>query len=179
MKHERSKKFTSFLLVVAFALTAVTFTSCSKEKKLEKQLRGDWKVSSFESNSSTGAKSFQSDEAQGATTTTIDINVSTGSIVFEEDGSGTYQFDMTIDYTDPTLTYNWAYSAAGTFTWDNTESTVTITYDNGETVTYTFVSSSKDKMVLAGSGTTSVNTSVEISGISINISYYADMTLVK
>lgn len=98
------KKITS---IIAIALVAMlSFTSCSKEKQLEKRLvkkEGKWNLANY------SEKYYEDGDLVG------DYSfANAGTFTFEKDGKGSYVFNVA-GSTD-----------SGNFTWSNTENTITI-----------------------------------------------------
>lgn len=114
-----------FTLTVAFAMIAMVFTGCSKEKKLANRLEGTWNIDKFD---------ISLTPAGGGAATPFSF-ANAGTFSFKDDKSGSYSF-VILGSTEN-----------GTFTWSNTATTITITENGQNPITYTATTNEKTKQV--------------------------------
>ncbi|NPA33781.1 MAG: hypothetical protein GXO48_02500 [Chlorobi bacterium] len=127
-------------LLLAFALV---MSSCSKEKKLERQLVGSWKVVKT-SNEQTTAK--------GTITVIADL---TGDCTFNKDKTGScnldgyFKVDGTVGPNNQPISFS--YKVSGTYSikeWDIQDGKLYITYDDNTVEVYFITEAGKDKFIL-------------------------------
>jgi len=166
------KTFSYFLL----PLTFLVFIGCSKEKKLTKQLDGNWNIDLLE------YKTNLTDTASGATIPVTGSSVNAGSVNFNaSEKTGGYSIDASTqainlnlpNFPNPIIVPSTRITATGNGTFTNTENTVTIIDGQRAPKVFKVISSEKNSLLLE------TDESAKVDSLNLNLIINLSLHLTK
>lgn len=98
------KKKSSLILGIIICFAAICFTSCSKERKLNKRLDGDWNLISYDGSalSHTEVWTFKKSSTGNGTIKSIETYIPSGGATYTSTHTGTYVLTK-----DETIAIDW------------------------------------------------------------------------